>query len=68
LAKLEERGPQFASLYDALAAQREKAASEAQERELGRFRPKGLNEEEAAFLEERRAGLEAYLRRLLPLL
>ena len=53
LTKLETRGTEgYTSLYDALAAQREKLARETQERELNRFRPTGLNDEEAAFLEE----------------
>lgn len=43
-------GARFSSLYEALNAKREAADADAKERERTRFRPVGLDEEDAAFL------------------
>ena len=50
---------QHASLYEALAAQRDSAAATASEREKMKYRPRGLDEEEVAFLEEEAATADA---------
>ena len=50
------------TLYDTRTGRREAAESAAQEREASRFRPTGLNAEDAAFLEEAAERQDAQLR------
>jgi hypothetical protein len=61
-ASLAASGEYHGSLYETLKSRRDASESAAQEREATRFRPKGLNEEDAAFLEEVAERQEAQLR------